>query len=66
MRSFLVNINGDTFVTEGESIDTVTNALIRAIDGPDAKIIKEGDTRAISFSTWGIKHKTTVTVEPTK
>lgn len=63
---FRVNMNGETFLTEGDSIDSVVNQLAKTITDLDVKIISDGDTRTLQFSKWGIKHRSSITVEPTE
>jgi len=63
---FRVHVDGDTYITEGDSIDSVTNQLARTFTNVDVKVITEGSNRKLAFSKWGIKHRTTVVVEPTE
>ena len=63
---FNVTINGDRYVTEGDSIESVTQHLARTYKHMDVNILKEGGARTLSFSKWGIKHTTSVRIEPHK
>lgn len=60
---FRVSVDGDIYLTEGDTLDSIANKLAKTFTDLDVKIIKEGNSRTLSFSKWGIKRQTKVTVE---
>lgn len=62
-QSFRVTIDDDSYITEGDSLDSVTNQLARSFNDVDVSILKESNSRTLSFSKWGIKRKSKVVVE---
>jgi hypothetical protein len=65
-QKFLVRVDDTSYLTEGDSIDSVTNYLTKTFTDVDVNVIKEGNTRTLTFSKWGIKRPTRIVVEPTK
>lgn len=61
---FRVSVDGATYLTEGDSIDSITNQLAKTFTDMDVKVVREGNMRTLTFSKWGIKRNSRVVVEP--
>lgn len=59
-----VHMDGETFVTEGSDIGSVVDQLVETFHGLDVTKTNHGTHYELSFSKWGVKHRTKVIVEP--
>ena len=63
-QQFSVRMDDNTFVVEGKSMNEIVNALAKKITGLDVKVENLGESYQLSFSKWGVKHRSKVLVEP--
>lgn len=65
-QKFHVRVDDTSYLTEGDSIDSIINHLTKTFKDVDVNVLKEGNSRTLTFSKWGIKRPTRVVVEPVK